>query len=134
MTLGKSFIIVFHRFLPKEFAAFQIFGISLRSEEFWPATAVTLVHYRKIFVRRDRKLIFWLQVAQHKSILHAKYLLWVLDGSRDMELQSLGFSKMGVFTLYLPNGWSYRPHLKASNYLPGMPDIAPFHGGVHICN
>ena len=94
LTLEKSFIIVFHRFLPKNLPVFQILGISLNSDEIWPATAETLVHYRNIFVRRARELIFWLQVAIHKSSLHAKYFRWALLGRGDMELQSLVFQKL----------------------------------------
>ena len=71
-TLEKSFIIVFHRFLPKNLPVFQILGISLRSDEIWPATAETLVHYRNIFVRRARELIFWLQVVLDKCKLHTE--------------------------------------------------------------
>ena len=72
LTLEKSFIIVFHRFLPKNLPVFQILGISLRSDEIWPATAETLVHYRNIFVRRARELIFWLQVVLDKCKLHTE--------------------------------------------------------------
>ena len=53
-----------------------------------------MVHYRTIFVRRDRVLIFCLQVAIHKSSLHAKYFRWALLGRGDMELQSLVFQKL----------------------------------------
>ena len=72
LTLEKSFIIVFHRFLPKNLPVFQILGISLRSDEIWPATAETLVRYRNIFVRQARELIFWLQVVLDKCKLHTE--------------------------------------------------------------
>ena len=81
------FLIVFHQFLAKFFAEFQIFSVSLRSAEihFPPAGAF---RGRQIFPRRAIGLKFWLQVVLGRCEHGAEYICWVPNYKGDIELQS----------------------------------------------
>ena len=120
------------RFLAQKHAVFGILKKYSRSGEIWPAAVLTL-EACNFFVRQATDLIFQLQIALGKCKPNIKNFWWQMFWKRDIELQSLGFLEIGVFTLQLPCGWSEKFYSKNSNNLSSMPDITAFYGGVHIC-
>ena len=78
---------VFHPFLAKFFAEFQIFSLSLRMAEiqFPPSGAF---RGPQIFSRRATGLKFWLQVVLGRCEHGAEYICWVPNYKGDIELQS----------------------------------------------
>ena len=108
---------VFHQFLAKFFAEFQIFSVSLCMAEIqFPASGAFRGPH--IFPRRATGLKFWLQVVLGRCEHGAKYICWVPNYKGDIELQSWALVKTVVFMVFLSYGWP-TDSIKAPQLSPG---------------
>ena len=99
---------VFHQFLAKFFAEFQIFSVSLCMAEIqFPASGA--FRGPQIFPRRATGLKFWLQVVLGRCEHGAEYICWVPIYKGDIVLQSWEPMKIAVFRVFLSYGWPVDP-------------------------
>ena len=106
---------VFHQFLTKFFAEFQIFRESLRLAEIQCITSGAF-RGRQIFPRRATGLKFWLQIVLGRCEHGAEYIFWVPNYKGDIELQSWVLLKIAVFMVFLSCGWPIDPNKGAKMF------------------
>ena len=106
---------VFHEFLAKFFAEFQIFSVSLHLAEiqFPPSGAF---RGRQIIPRCATRLKFWLQIVLGRCEHGAEYIFWVPNYKGDIELQSWEPLKIAVFRVFLSYGWPMDPNKGAKMF------------------
>ena len=100
---------VFHQFLAKFFAEFQIFSVSLCMVEIEFPTSGAFQGLQ-IFPRRATGLKFWLQVVLRRCEHGAEYICWVPIYKGDIVLQRWESLEIAVFRVFLSYGWPIYPN------------------------
>ena len=99
---------VFHPFLAKIFAEFQIFSVALCLAEIQSPPSGAF-NGRRIIPCCATRLKFWLQIVLGRCEHGAEYIFWVPNYKGYIELQSWEPLKIAVFRVFLSYGWPVDP-------------------------